>query len=159
MSPQNKWEQRWHPLRQEWVIIAAHRQDRPWHGETKPAGSSPEKALPEYVSDCYLCPGNARVVGARNDDYRDIFVFDNDHPCVGADAPRELEAPPGIYRNRDAGGVARVVCYSPKHNVTLAELEVPDIENLLATWKAQYENLGSLPNINHVLIFENKGEV
>src|SRR5215468_7522987 len=104
------WEERWHPLREEWVIVAAHRQNRPWSGET--VGGSAD-AIPPYVADCYLCPGNARVSGAVNDDYAGIFVFDNDHPCVGERAP-EVEPPPApVYKNRRADGVARVVCYSP----------------------------------------------
>src|SRR5262245_48142561 len=127
MPSANKWEQRWHPLREEWVIIAAHRQDRPWHGETV---ANPTSG-PEYSKDCYLCPGNARVGGARNESYRGVYVFDNDHPCVGSDAPASLEAPIGIYRNSAASGVARVLCYSPRHNLTLAELELADIENVL----------------------------
>jgi UDPglucose--hexose-1-phosphate uridylyltransferase len=154
----NKWEQRWHPLREEWVIIAAHRQDRPWHGEMAGAAAARNTAG-VYVKDCYLCPGNERVGGVRNEDYRDIFVFDNDHPCVGPEAPRELEKPIGIYRNRRADGLARVVCYSPKHNATLAELPVSEIEKLVMAWQAQYAELGARPEVNHVLIFENKGEV
>lgn len=150
------WEQRWHPLREEWVIIAAHRQDRPWSG--KQVGGA-EAALPEYAPDCYLCPGNVRVSGARNDAYRGVFVFDNDHPSVGMDAPRELETPPGIYRNRPATGVARVVCYSPRHNRTLAELEPAEIESLLVAWRDQYAELGSRPEVTDVLVFENKGAV
>ncbi len=150
------WEQRWHPLREEWVIVAAHRQDRPWVGETVGNQRTP---LPEYVSDCYLCPGNARISGLRNPRYAQTFVFDNDHPCVGATAPRNLVAAPGIFRNRPAAGVARVICYSPKHNVTLTELAVPEIVNLLVVWQEQYRELGDRPDINHVLIFENKGEV
>jgi len=150
-----KWEERWHPLRSEWVIIAAHRQDRPWLGETV---SSPVQT-PEYISDCYFCPGNLRVSGARNDDYRRIFVFDNDHPCVGSNAPQDLMPPAGIYRNRPADGIARIVCYSPKHNLSLAELEASEIEDLLKTWRAQYAELGARPEVRHVLVFENKGEV
>jgi UDPglucose--hexose-1-phosphate uridylyltransferase len=153
----NDWEERWHPLREEWVIIAAHRQDRPWHGER--AGTTSQNPPVEYLKDCYLCPGNQRVGGSRNENYRDIFVFDNDHPCVGPDAPRELETPAGIFRNRTAAGVARVVCYSPKHNATLAEMPVSDIEKLLTAWQAQYEELGGRPEVDNVLIFENKGEV
>src|SRR5450432_4034614 len=106
------WEQRWHPLREEWVIVAAHRQDRPWSGETI---ERVETKRPDYLPDCYLCPGNLRVSGLRNADYKDTFVFDNDLPCVGIDAPDELKAPAGIYRNRPARGQARVVCYSPRH--------------------------------------------
>src|SRR5215813_10381503 len=96
------WEERWHPLREE-------------------------STLPDYLPDCYLCPGNTRVSGKRNDNYKDVFVFDNDHPCVGFDAPRDLAAPLGVYRNRPATGIARVVCHSPRHNLTLAELETAEI--------------------------------
>jgi UDPglucose--hexose-1-phosphate uridylyltransferase len=150
------WEERWHPLREEWIIVAAHRQNRPWIGETV---EHQQTALPDYVADCYLCPGNQRVSGRSNDVYSGTFVFDNDHPCVGEDAPRELATPPGIYRNRPADGVARVVCYSPKHNLTLSELEPAEIENLLRVWQQQYIELGAREEVNHVLIFENKGEV
>jgi UDPglucose--hexose-1-phosphate uridylyltransferase len=148
------WEERWHPLREEWLIVAAHRQDRPWSGST----ITPDEAdLPEYDADCYLCPGNSRVSGKVNPDYEKTFVFDNDHPCVSFDAPSELEAPPAIYKNRPAHGVARVVCYSPKHNLTLAEFKPEDVEGLLRVWQSQYTELGTMPDIAHVLIFENKG--
>ncbi len=149
------WEERWHPLREEWIIIAAHRQHRPWSGEViERAEDSP----PAYLPDCYLCPGNERVSGRRNNDYASTFVFDNDHPCVGPDAPLALIKPDGIYRSRPATGIARVVCYSPNHSLTLAELEPSAIETLLRVWQQQYTELGSRPVINHVLIFENKGE-
>lgn len=150
------WEERWHPLREEWIIVAAHRQNRPWNGETV---IHEEPTLPNYVPDCYLCPGNARVSGKRNDPYTSTFVFDNDHPCVGFDAPLGLTKTNGLYRNRPATGIARVVCYSPKHNVALAELERCEIENLLGVWQEQYVELGAREEVTHVLIFENKGEV
>lgn len=150
------WEQRWHPLREEWVVVAAHRQDRPWQGER--ATVSPPPA-PDYLESCYFCPRNLRVSGARNPDYRSVFVFDNDHPCVGDGAPQALEPPPGIYRNAPAAGVARVVCYTPTHNLTLAELPVGEIAELLGVWRDQYVELGARPEVRHVLTFENKGEV
>lgn len=150
------WEQRWHPLRQEWVVVAAHRQDRPWHGERATVSATP---VPEHVDGCYFCPRNVRVSGERNPDYRSVFVFDNDHPCVGPDAPRELEVPAGIYRNAPASGIARVVCYTPRHNATLAELPAGAISELLRAWRDQYVELGARPEVRHVLIFENKGEV
>jgi UDPglucose--hexose-1-phosphate uridylyltransferase len=137
------WEERWHPLRQEWVIVAAHRQNRPWSGSTVGAAAP---GLPRYVPDCYLCPGNLRVSGKQNADYAGVFVFDNDHPSVGPDAPLEVTAPHALYRVRSARGLSRVVCYSPRHDLTLAELECAEIEALLR-------------EIAHVLVFENKGEV
>lgn len=142
-------------MREEWVIIAAHRQNRPWSGETIEHNG---ESLPEYLADCYLCPGNLRVSGARNDDYTGTFVFDNDHPSVGFDAPQTLQKPPGIYRNQPAHGIARVVCYSPNHRLALAELAPSEIENLLGVWQEQYRDLGDLKEIKHVLTFENKGE-
>ena len=150
------WEERWHPLREEWVIIAAHRQDRPWSGETV---EREEKPLPNYVEDCYLCPGNARISGEINPQYKGVFVFDNDHPCVGMNAPVDLEPTPGVYRNRPAHGIARVVCYSPRHDLSLARLDSSEIENLLGAWQAEYRDLSNRDEINHVLIFENKGDV
>src|ERR1044071_6698141 len=100
------WEQRWHPLRREWVIISSHRNERPWLGERVAEGVRP---LPAYAPDCYLCPGNARSSGERNAPYQGVFVFDNDHPCVGPGAPTALSAPPGggVYQNRPASGRAR----------------------------------------------------
>ena len=150
------WEERWHPLREEWVIVAAHRQNRPWNGETV---VHEEPDLPAYCADCYLCPGNARISGKRNESYSSTFVFDNDHPCVGFDAPLEPAQPREPYRNRPATGIARVVCYSPKHNVALAELERSEVENLLRVWQEQQLELGAREEVAHVLIFENKGEV
>jgi UDPglucose--hexose-1-phosphate uridylyltransferase len=141
------------------VILAAHRQDRPWQGATLDDSGQPSEALPAYVPDCYFCPGNTRVSGARNDDYAGIFVFDNDHPCVGAEAPAPLAPPAGIFRNSPAKGIARVLCYSPRHNVTLAELDVPNIEQLIEGWREQYAELGARPEVHYVFIFENKGEV
>src|SRR5262245_5178331 len=101
------WEERWHPLREEWVVVAAHRQNRPWNGETV---EQEESALPDYLPDCYLCPGNTRVSGKRNDNYKDVFVFDKDNPCVGFDEPSDLAAPPGVYLISHAAGHARGIC-------------------------------------------------
>jgi len=111
------------------------------------------------VADCYLCPGNGRVSGARNPSYTGVYVFDNDHPSVGPLAPRVAAPAAGIYRNRPAAGIARVVCYSPRHDLTLAELELPEVDRLLEVWQEQYRDLGERDGIDHVLVFENKGEV
>ena len=150
------WEQRWHPLREEWVIVAAHRNRRPWSGLSV---SDDAPMIPAYDPSCPLCPRNTRVSGIANDDYTSIFVFDNDAPCVGPDASLELEPAPGIYRNRPASGMARVVCYSPFHNATLAELQPSRIVELLQTWQNEYRILGDRPEVQHLLVFENKGQV
>jgi UDPglucose--hexose-1-phosphate uridylyltransferase len=150
------WEERWHPLRREWVVISSHRDQRPWLGEM--VGDAAPRP-PRHDPGCYLCPGGTRVSGARNPDYQGAFVFDNDHPCVGPDAPAELEPAPGIYRNRRADGLSRVVCYTPRHDLTLAELPEPEVVGLLETLQAQYRELAERPVVEHLLMFENRGEV
>ena len=150
------WEERWHPLRREWVVISGHRNDRPWHGAD---AQTHRRTDAQYEPGCYLCPGNARVSGRRNDDYRGVFVFDNDHPCVGPAAPTDLAPPGGIYRNRPATGLSRVVCYTPRHDLSLSRLSEPEVVQLLAALQAQYRELGAQGDVNHVLVFENRGEV
>src|SRR5690606_7311397 len=108
--------------------------------------------------DCYLCPRNARVHGAANPDYQGIFVFDNDHPCVGPDAPLDLPAPTPPYRRRDARGTARVVCYTPRHDLRLARLPVSQIDDLLRCWADQERDLARREGVRYVLMFENNGK-
>src|SRR4030095_5653054 len=139
------WEERWHPFREEWVIVAAHRQGRPWSGETVKHEAQP---LPQHVKDCYLCPGNDRIGGGGKPPYDRVFFFDNDHPSVGMNSPLKLEHPPGIFRNQPAQGISRVVCYTPRHDLSLAQLEIVEIENLLAAWQSEYVELGRRPEID-----------
>ncbi|HEY0737573.1 MAG TPA: galactose-1-phosphate uridylyltransferase [Herpetosiphonaceae bacterium] len=153
---QETWEERWHPLREEWLIVAAHRQGRPWIGQT--VGAQEERP-PAYLPDCYLCPGNPRISGATNPQYSGVYVFDNDHPCVGPDSPLEPPQPPAPYRARRADGLARVICYAPRHDLTVAEMSVAEIGAIVQTWQQQTQDLGARPEVNQVLIFENKGEV
>ncbi|MFV1980306.1 MAG: galactose-1-phosphate uridylyltransferase [Rhodothermia bacterium] len=157
VSDREKWEERWHPLRREWVIVAAHRQDRPWSGGLQDHSGAD---VPEHDPDCHFCPGNVRISGIRNPNYESIFVFDNDHPCVGVSAPREsgLLPPAKPYANRPANGLARVVCYHPRHDLSLSRLTHRGVVDLLECWKEQYQELGRRPGVNHVLIFENKGQ-
>ncbi|GHO49818.1 galactose-1-phosphate uridylyltransferase [Ktedonospora formicarum] len=150
------WEERWHPLREEWVVIAAHRQNRPWSGAVVSIDEAPK---PSYVADCYLCPGNKRVGGASNPDYESIYVFDNDHPCVGPEAPEDVVLPPGPYKARRANGLARVISFSPNHSLTVAEMSHKTISEIVRVWQRQTFELGKRPEVNHVLCFENKGEV
>src|SRR5687768_5724738 len=150
------WEERWHPLRREWVVISSHRDKRPWLGETV---AEPQSSRVDYAPDCYLCPGNARVSGQQNPRYAGVYAFDNDHPCVGPLAPEPLTLPEGAYRNRRADGLSRVVCYSPRHDLSLAELPHSEIIDLLSTLQTEFRTLSARPEVRHVLMFENKGEV
>jgi UDPglucose--hexose-1-phosphate uridylyltransferase len=155
-SANGVWEERWHPLREEWVIVAAHRQGRPWIGaQVRPQA----RTLPPYDPDCYLCPGNARVGGHRNPPYTGTFAFDNDHPCVGAEAVPPGEPPHPFFRNRRADGLSRVVCFSPRHDLTLAEMSVAEITDVVGLWQQQTRDLSRHPGIRYVHAFENKGDV
>ena len=136
------------------MIIAAHRQNRPWSGKTV---AKLDSAIPAYEPSCYLCPGNRRVSGLVNPQFDGVFVFENDHPCVAENAPSP-QKPYSLYQSRPATGIARVVCFSPQHNTTLAELHVDEVEKVLSEVQEQYRDLCDRPDVAHVLMFENKGE-
>ena len=137
------------------MIVAAHRQTRPWMGET--VGVQTED-VPEYRPDCHLCPRNARSSGAVNPDYHGVYVFDNDHPCVGPEAPADPRPPTRPYASRPADGLARVICYAPRHDLTMARMTTPQISAVVETWQRETRDLGAHPIVKQVLIFENKGE-
>jgi UDPglucose--hexose-1-phosphate uridylyltransferase len=153
-----KWEKRWHPLREEWVVYAAHRNARPWSGATVTAATS----APAYDPTCYLCPGNSRISGKSNPLYQEVYIFDNDHPVVGRDSPEipltEQDRHSGLYQRAQANGVARVVCYDPRHNVSMSELPVANVARVFRAWRDQMQKFLVDENIHSVLIFENKGE-
>jgi len=153
------WEKRWHPLRREWVVYAAHRNNRPWNFDIK----EQVKVAPAFDPNCYLCPGNPRVSGRSNPEYKDVFIFDNDHPVVGLHAPAiaddMMASHEGLYKRAPATGIARVVCYDPRHNVSLSELDTDRIARVFRALREQMVEFKQHPKINSVLIFENKGEL
>ena len=156
MANEGKWEKRWHPLREEWVVYAAHRNSRPW---TMGKNEGMKSDAPEYVEDCYLCPGNPRIHGDNNPDYKDVYLFNNDHPVVGMDAPEIPEdQQTGLYRKASAKGIAKVVCYDPRHNVTLSEMPTENVAKVFDVWQQEMKDLKANPDIKFVLIFENKGK-
>lgn len=155
-NTQNTWQQRWHPLLSEWVIYSAHRQERPWTGIRD---KQTQVSAPEHDDSCFLCPGNTRISGDINPQYSDVFVFDNDRPSLSPDAPTRLETPAGIYRNSAATGLTRVLCYSPLHNVTLAELSLVHAQKVVKKWQLQTHELMEMQQFTSVCIFENKGEL
>lgn len=150
------WQRRWHPLRQEWVTITSHRNQRPWSGSAVSLTETPQQ---QYDPSCYLCPGNTRVSGKTNDQYTDLFVFDNDHPSYGLNAPKSNLDAPGIYKAEAAKGITRVMCYSANHQLSLAELSHDAITAVLQRWADETKALHQNAEVEHVMIFENKGEV
>ncbi|HLO81137.1 MAG TPA: galactose-1-phosphate uridylyltransferase [Chitinophagaceae bacterium] len=154
---EGKWEKRWHPLRQEWVVYAAHRNSRPWNFDIIEKKSE----LPAFDAGCYLCPGNTRVSGRQNPDYKHVYIFENDHPVVGMNAPDPgvVDLHGGLYKRSGARGIAKVVCYDPRHNVTLTDLDVDSIASVFLALRDEMVFFRGHETVKSVLIFENKGDI
>ena len=146
---------RFNPLTAEWVLVSPHRTQRPWQGLLeKPAASQ----VPQYDPTCYMCPGNTRATGVHNPAYSSTFVFDNDYPALLPNSPKANEtAEDGLLVARRERGICRVVCFSPRHDLTVAGMNAADLRRVVDVWADQYRELGALPFINHVQIFENRG--
>lgn len=153
-ATKNNWERRWHPVLREWVIIAANTNERPWSGAKVTAT---QENNPDFDPNCYLCPGVTRASGVKNPDYTKPYAFTNDFSSFGLNAP-DVHVNNPFEMVEPAKGVCRVICFSPKHNVTLAEMSLPEIEDIYLLWQEEYRTLASNPVIKNVLIFENKGK-
>jgi UDPglucose--hexose-1-phosphate uridylyltransferase len=145
---------RFNPLTQEWVLVSPHRAERPWQGQTE--GAAPERLL-GFDPQCYLCPGNTRAGGERNPKYSATFVFDNDFAALRSGTPSASFDEKGLLIAQSESGRCRVVCFSPRHDLTLARMETTDIERVVETWAEEFSTLSSDPNIQSVQIFENRG--
>jgi UDPglucose--hexose-1-phosphate uridylyltransferase len=145
---------RHNPLTGEWVLVSPQRTDRPWQGQMEDVN---QEHRPEYDPECYLCPGNSRVGGLRNPSYTNTFVFENDFAALRPDTPQGKLDEGGLLVAQAEQGVSRVVCFSPRHDLTIAGMEVAALRRVVDTWRDQYVELGSLSFVNWVQIFENRG--
>lgn len=148
---------RFNPLTREWILVSPHRAKRPWLGQVEKR--TPE-ALPAFDPECYLCPGNERAGGIKNETYTGTYVFDNDFSALLPEIPinnEEKQHP--LMRAESESGICRVVCFSPRHDLTLPELDLPIISNVIQTWTRETVDLSSHKNIAYVQVFENKGAV
>ncbi len=148
------------PLTGDWVLVSPQRARRPWLGQVEKA---PLAELPAYDPACYLCPGNSRAGGVQNPLYRSTFVFDNDFPSLLPPAASPVSAEPvsgsALFNAEPVSGICRVVCFSPRHDLTLPELSQAEVETVVRTWTEQTLQLGRLEAIQYVQVFENKGEM
>ncbi|HOV64781.1 MAG TPA: UDP-glucose--hexose-1-phosphate uridylyltransferase [Spirochaetia bacterium] len=140
----------------EWVLVSPHRTQRPWQGKVEEAQKS---TMPSYDPNCYLCPGNARAGGVRNPKYTDTFSFVNDFSALLPDIEQFHSDDDGLLISRSERGICKVICFSPRHNLTLAQMETADIVKVIALWQKEYREIGALDYISHIQIFENRGEV
>jgi UDPglucose--hexose-1-phosphate uridylyltransferase len=145
---------RFNPMTREWVLVSPHRAQRPWQGQVE---DIPPEAPAAYDPNCYLCPGNARVGGVRNPAYTETFVFDNDFAALRRDTPAEEIQEKGLLAAKSEAGRCRVVCFSPRHDLTMARMSVPELRQLVDTWVVEFSELGNDPRVNSVQIFENRG--
>ncbi|WP_187262280.1 UDP-glucose--hexose-1-phosphate uridylyltransferase [Pontibacter beigongshangensis] len=147
---------RYNPLSGEWVLVSPHRAKRPWQGQQEAVG---KESRPPYDPTCYLCPGNTRVNGDQNPKYESTFIFQNDFAALQSDTPSGSFTKGGLLRAESERGLGKVICFSPRHDLTLPDMEVADIRKVVDLWQQEYEELGKLDFINYVQIFENKGQV
>ncbi|MEJ2636003.1 MAG: UDP-glucose--hexose-1-phosphate uridylyltransferase [Calditrichia bacterium] len=140
----------------EWVLVSPHRAKRPWQGQME---ETPQESRPDYDSACYLCPGNERAGGHHNPKYSGVFVFDNDFSALKLETPAAKYNKDNLLIASGEAGICRVICFSPRHDLTLPQMSVESIRNVVDVWTEQYDALGALPEINYVQIFENKGEM
>src|SRR3954464_12581650 len=147
---------RFNPLTREWVLVSPHRTQRPWQGQVeKPA----VETSPQYDPDCYLCPGNARAGGQTNPKYDSTFVFRNDFAALLLEVPVGKLDECGLIRAEAERGTCDVICFHPRHDLTLARMAPSDIRRVVDVWAQQTELAGAQQSIGYVQIFENRGSM
>ena len=147
---------RFNPMTREWVLVSPHRTQRPWQGQTEDV--APEAQL-KFDPGCYLCPGNQRANGEKNPDYSSVFVFDNDFAAIKPDTLAGELLEQDLLLARSESGRCRVVCFSPRHDLTMARMSVAELRSVVDAWTQEFIDLGNQANIRSVQVFENRGAI
>jgi UDPglucose--hexose-1-phosphate uridylyltransferase len=140
----------------EWILVSPHRMKRPWQGKVE---DMPKDKRPEYDAKCYLCPGNKRADGSLNPNYVKPFSFVNDFSALLADTPAGNYDEQGLLSAKSESGICKVICFSPRHDLTLPQMTVGAIEEVVELWKNEFITLSANPAIKYIQIFENKGDI
>ena len=143
---------RLNPLTGEFVLVSPHRAQRPWQGRVDAPNV---EQRPAYDPACYLCPGNSRAGGLHNPAYTETFVFTNDFAALLPDTPTEQHLDDPLFSAESATGLCRVICFSPRHDLTLAEMDLSALRRVVDLWGAQVAELGG--RYRWVQLFESKG--
>jgi UDPglucose--hexose-1-phosphate uridylyltransferase len=139
----------------EWVLVSPHRTARPWRGQQEAQASADR---PSYDPTCYLCPGNERANGAVNPHYGRPYVFSNDFPAINGTADAAAHGAE-LFAAQSVAGECRVLCYSPRHDLSFGELPPAAVVDVVRTWREQFRELDARGDLAYVLIFENRGEM
>jgi UDPglucose--hexose-1-phosphate uridylyltransferase len=154
LNLQSDVHRRRNPLTGDWVLVSPHRSVRPWQGQKEEHIAAP--AL-DYDPTCYLCPGNRRAGGTINPHYDSTFVFDNDFPALRPGGATAGSGELTLLQAQGESGLCRVICYSPRHDVTLGRMPLADIRQVIDTWAEQTLSLGRESFVNAITVFENRG--
>lgn len=147
---------RWNPLLREWVLVSPQRNLRPWQGQVEKSFSA---RPPSYDPQCYLCPGNERAGGHKNPNYTSTFVFNNDFAALRPDTATGEVHQSDLIVAKAERGICRVICFSPRHDLTISNMEPLELRKVVEVWREQYLELGAIDWINSIQIFENRGEM
>jgi UDPglucose--hexose-1-phosphate uridylyltransferase len=146
---------RFNILTGEWVLVSPHRAKRPWQGQNEAVNN---EKRPSHDESCYLCAGNTRINGEINPEYKDVFVFTNDFAALQNDSPT-FNVNEGLLKAQSETGICKVICFSPDHSKSLADMSASEIQKVVFAWQREFTELSENPKINYVQIFENKGAV
>jgi len=147
---------RFNPLLREWLLVSPQRTERPWQGKVEQPPAAPSIT---YDTSCYLCPGNQRAGGRQTPRYSETYVFENDFPALLPEAEPLQYEKNGLLVARTDRGLCRVLCFSPRHDLTIPRMNARELRGVVDAWAEQFSSLAQIPWVRHVQIFENRGEL